>query len=38
MPASTRNLSGGYRRHTLWKGTHTRFAACEGDMKGDEKG
>ena len=33
-----RNLSGGYRRYAMWKGTHTRFAACEGDMKEEEKG
>lgn len=32
-----RNLSGGYRRYSMWKGTHHTFAlACEAAMQDEE--
>jgi hypothetical protein len=31
-----RNLSGGYRRYAMWKGTHTVPMACEAAMKHDD--
>jgi len=31
-----RNLSGGYRRYAMWKGTHVVPLACEPAAKGDE--
>jgi len=31
-----RNLSGGYRRYAMWKGTHTVLSACEAALQGEE--
>ncbi len=31
-----RNLSGGYRRYAMWKGTHTVCLACEAPMQSED--
>ena len=31
-----RNLSGGYRRYAMWKGTHTVLLACEAALQSEE--
>jgi hypothetical protein len=31
-----RNLSGGYRRYAMWKGTHTVPLACETALQPEE--
>jgi rhodanese-related sulfurtransferase len=31
-----RNLSGGYRRYAMWKGTHTVPLACEAAMQSED--
>jgi len=33
-----RNLSGGYRRYAMWRGTHTVPLACEGPMRQEDEG
>jgi NADPH-dependent 2,4-dienoyl-CoA reductase/sulfur reductase-like enzyme/rhodanese-related sulfurtransferase len=33
---NVRNLSGGYRRYTMWKGTHTLPLACETALKRED--
>jgi len=33
---AVRNLSGGYRRYTMWKGTHTMPLACESAMRHED--